>query len=89
MADCIDVEQLGETYCESIPLAGDSSRTLLWDYSGCPRSNTMRSATQFICVITLILFHGSMSVDIRNETDWGLDDAENPAPRKMKTMLGM
>ncbi|KAG8467508.1 hypothetical protein KFE25_000824 [Diacronema lutheri] len=89
--DCVRTQRLGEAYCEARRLPGDSSQTTLWDYSGCPRTNTMRSVSQFICVIAILLFHGTFTIDLRRDAESISDeDLEVPSQaRKLPTMFGM
>jgi hypothetical protein len=90
--DCIGREGLGADYCESIAFARDSSLTDLPDYSRCPRLNTMRSVSQFICTLMVLAFHATLSVDLRGEPDDPMqsdgDDTELE-DRVMKSRLGM
>ena len=44
--DCIQVEQLGQAYCESLIHSGNANLTVLFDYSGCIPENHLRSSTQ-------------------------------------------
>lgn len=37
-----------------------------WDYSEDRRTNTLRTVSQFFCVIFLLIFVGSWTVDFRN-----------------------
>lgn len=80
MDACVNVEELGEAYCESMRLPSDSSLTKLWDYSACPSTNVMRSVTQFICIISLIIFHGLFTIDLRRVDELSEDELELEVP---------
>eukprot|EP00512_Aurantiochytrium_limacinum_P007772 CAMPEP_0171535046 /NCGR_PEP_ID=MMETSP0959-20130129/16830_1 /TAXON_ID=87120 /ORGANISM="Aurantiochytrium limacinum, Strain ATCCMYA-1381" /LENGTH=80 /DNA_ID=CAMNT_0012080735 /DNA_START=68 /DNA_END=310 /DNA_ORIENTATION=- len=62
MADCISFTG-DKDYCESKVKADDPSLTILFNYDGCPEVNTMRSATQFVCIVSVLILIGLYSAD--------------------------
>lgn len=74
MRECIYVQRLGEAYCRNLQLDSDPNLTKLWDYSGCPGTNNMRSVSQTLCVMCLVLFYGSFTINLSEpETPSTLD----------------
>ena len=66
-AKCV-VEGLGVSYCDarrlsSNPASADYALTVLWDYSDCVGTNEMRAGAQFCCIVLLLLFTASFSLD--------------------------
>lgn len=63
--DCLAMN-LGADYCASIALESSPGSTKLWNYGTCPSTNLMRSVSQFLCVVCIILYFGAtMGIDIR------------------------
>ena len=56
MADCLGKEGLPPQYCAAHVRAQNSSQTVFWDYSHCPSTNMMRTVTQSLSVLCLLLY---------------------------------
>eukprot|EP00035_Acanthoeca_spectabilis_P032923 m.21151 g.21151 ORF g.21151 m.21151 type:complete len:295 (-) comp5660_c0_seq1:70-954(-) len=63
--DCID-KGLGEGYCADRRGAGGTSQneTCLWDYEECAATNTLRSSTQHICVVCILLYYLVLAYEV-------------------------
>lgn len=62
-SDCVTTHELGVDYCTTklMSTLNDTACvappcTVLWDYGGCPGTNTLRSSTQLACVLLLLGF---------------------------------
>lgn len=60
----VRVAGLGQHYCE-VEVRKNDTLTKLWDYSGCPGINTMRSVTQHLSVLSLLMFLVTYTLEFR------------------------
>ena len=68
VAKCLELGY-GSEYCEDEMLDEDEpSDTLLWDYNECPGINNMRSISQCLTVVSLLVYMGTIGFDLRNAT---------------------
>jgi hypothetical protein len=63
MADCVGDLNLGQAYCAERVHPTNANWTVLWDYSPCVGTNTMRSVSQFFSICALLLFNASFVLD--------------------------
>lgn len=59
--DCLDV--MPEEDCLANLDDDDANTTLFYDYTDCPEVNTMRSSTQFICILTMMAYIAMYAFD--------------------------
>ena len=74
MAACVNELKLGAGYCAERALASNTTLTVLWDYTPCLGTNTMRSVSQFFSIVSLLLFNGSFILDFGKDEERGADD---------------
>ena len=83
--DCVNTHQLGAAYRTTKLMSAVNNTaciappcTVLWDYGGCPGTNTLRSSTQLVCVVLLLGFCSTFCL----ENKYAVAAGETPAPGK-------
>ena len=69
MAACVNELKLGARFCAERALASNATLTVLWDYTPCLGTNTMRSVSQFFSIVSLLLFNGSFMLDFGKDEE--------------------
>ena len=65
IADCLGREALPFEYCSSHTNPQNSSQTVFWDYSHCADAHLMRTVSQSLSVLCLLLYCLSYAHDLR------------------------
>jgi hypothetical protein len=60
------------TYCnQTVINPANATETILWDYSGCPGTNTLRTISQHLFIVSVFFYFISIHLDLTGSTKGG------------------